>query len=85
MKCEKLLEAMNEYVDGTIDPGICESLQKHLDDCDPCQVVIDNIRQTITLFKAGVPYELPIQFKAKLRDELRRRWKARFPKGQKRA
>lgn len=58
MKCEELLAMLNEYVDGEIDPGVCEQFEKHLVGCNPCQVVVDNIRKTITLYKAGEVYEL---------------------------
>ncbi len=74
MKCEELLAMLNEYVDGTIDPGICEDFEKHMAGCNPCQVVIDNIRQTITLYKEGQPYELPVQFRERLREALRQKW-----------
>jgi anti-sigma factor RsiW len=56
MKCEELLAMLNEYVDGTVDPAICEEFEKHMAGCNPCQVVVDNIRKTITLYKAGQPY-----------------------------
>ncbi len=75
MKCEELLAMLNEFVDGTLDPQICAEFEKHMADCNPCQVVIDNIRKTITLYKAGEPYELPVRFRERLRQELRQRWK----------
>jgi len=53
MECHELLKMLNEYVDGTVDPAICTEFEKHLAGCNPCQVVIDNIRQTITLYKQG--------------------------------
>ena len=78
MKCEELLEALNEYVDGSIEPGICDEFREHLEGCDPCQIVVDNIRHTITLYRAGQPLELPSAFKDRLREVLRERWKAKF-------
>ena len=75
MKCAELLTSLNEYVDGTVDPAICEEFEKHMAGCNPCQVVVDNIRQTITLFKQGKPYDLPIKFRQRLHSELRQRWK----------
>ena len=75
MKCEELLAALNEYVDGTIEPGICDAFEQHLKGCNPCQVVIDNIRKTITLYKDGKPYDLPVEFRQRLHDALRERWK----------
>ena len=59
MKCEELLAALNQYVDGELDPGICDPFQEHLKGCNPCQIVVDNIRQTIKLFKAEERYDLP--------------------------
>ncbi len=75
MKCEELLAMLNDYVDGTVDPAICEEFEKHMAGCNPCQVVVDNIRQTITLYKEGKPYELPLRFRERLHAALRERWK----------
>ena len=65
---------LNEYVDGTVDPAICEEFEKHMVGCNPCQVVVDNIRKTITLYKEGMPYELPVRFRQQLHSVLRQRW-----------
>jgi RNA polymerase sigma-70 factor (ECF subfamily) len=75
MKCDQLLAALSEYVDGTLEPGICEELQRHLDGCNPCQVVVDNIRKTITVYKHGQAIELPAAFRDRLHAALRERWK----------
>ncbi|MBI3890020.1 MAG: zf-HC2 domain-containing protein [Candidatus Wallbacteria bacterium] len=77
MKCEELLAILNEYVDGEIDPGVCEEYREHLDNCDPCQVVVDNIRKTIELCRACEPFELRPAFKTKLDAALRERWRTR--------
>jgi anti-sigma factor RsiW len=75
MKCEELLAMLNEYVDGEIDPGVCEAFQKHLAGCNPCQVVVDNIRKTITLYKEGQKYDLPLQVRDRLHATLREKWR----------
>ncbi len=77
MKCEEMLALLNEYVDGEIDPGICAEFEKHLAGCNPCQIVVDNIRKTVTLYKAGQPYELPAEFRDRLHALLRQRFKHR--------
>lgn len=78
MKCEEMLKALNEYVDGAIDPGICKEFEAHLAGCNPCKIVIDNIRKTISLYKGDEPYELPTAFREHLHKALRERWKAKF-------
>ena len=76
MKCEEMLAFLNEYVDGTVDPAICAEFEQHMAGCNPCQVVVDNIRKTITLYRNGQPYELPLKFRQQLHTALRARWKA---------
>ena len=80
MKCDELLQALNEYVDGSIDPAVCEQFEDHLAGCNPCQIVIDNIRQTITLYKDGQPYDMPPEFQQTMRQTLRERWRAKYGK-----
>jgi len=75
MKCDELLMMLNDYVDGTVDPGVCEQLEKHLAGCNPCQIVVDNIRKTITLYKDGRPYDLPLAFRERLHECLRQKWR----------
>ena len=41
MDCDELLKQLNEYVDGNLEPGVCDEFRAHLKDCNPCQVVVD--------------------------------------------
>jgi anti-sigma factor RsiW len=75
MKCKELLAVLNEYVDGEIDPTVCRDFEQHMTGCNPCKVVVDNVRKTITLYKEGQPYELPLAFQERLHVALRKRWK----------
>ncbi len=78
MNCEDLLKALNEYVDGETESAISKEFRKHLADCHPCRIVVDNVKKTITLFKDGKPYELPAPFRDQLYRTLRARWSTRF-------
>lgn len=80
MTCEELLEALNEHVDGANAEAVCAEFAAHLAGCDPCQVVVDNIRQSIALFKAGEPYPMPAEFQDKLRASLKESWNKKFGK-----
>jgi anti-sigma factor RsiW len=79
MKCDDLLALLNDYVDGDVAAGLCADLERHLAGCNPCQVVVDNIRQTITLYKAGQPFELPVGLHERLQAAWRQRWNATHP------
>ena len=78
MNCDELLKALNEYVDGDVDSAVCQEFQKHLVDCDPCQIVVDNIRKTITLYRDGEPYPIPDECHQRLNDMLKAKWKEKF-------
>ena len=78
MTCEEMLAALNEYVDGERLSAVCEKFAEHLAGCNPCQVVVDNIRQTISLYQDGEPYPVPAEFQQQLKESLRQRWEAKF-------
>jgi len=71
MNCKELLKLLNEYVDGAVDLVIRAEFEQHMAGCNPCQIVVDNICQTITLYKNGQPYELPVEFRTELHSCLR--------------
>lgn len=73
--CGEMLALLNEYVDGGVDPAVCKDLESHLAGCNPCRVVVDNIRQTITLYRNDKPCELPARFRSQLHAALRKCWK----------
>ena len=74
MKCEELLKMLNDYVDGEIDVAVCKEFEKHLAGCNPCQIVVDTVRKTITLYRGKDVYELPADFRQRLYKALRRKW-----------
>jgi hypothetical protein len=82
MTCEELLKALNDYIDDESVLAICQDFAEHLAGCNPCQVVVDNIRKTIQLYKAGEPYPMPHEFQTRFRQALREQWKRKFPHAQ---
>ncbi len=79
MKCQDLLRMLNDYVDGDIDPAICKDFDRHLAGCNPCRIVVDNIRRTIVLYKGEREYTLPTACRKRLHEALRLRWEGGAP------
>ena len=48
--CRHLLDSLSEYIDGQLREEICQELEKHLAECDNCQIVVDSLRRTISLY-----------------------------------
>lgn len=79
MTCEELLQALNEVIDDESAMELYRDFASHLTACNPCQLVVDNIRKTIQLYKAGEPFDMPSGFQDKFHDAIRAKWKAKFP------
>ncbi len=64
--CESLLGSLSEYIDGELNPELCQEIEKHLTGCENCRVVLNTTRRTIDLVQA--PAEKP-----NLPDDVRER------------
>ncbi|OGV69802.1 MAG: hypothetical protein A2283_13070 [Lentisphaerae bacterium RIFOXYA12_FULL_48_11] len=72
--CDELLSLLNEYVDGNVDPAMCKEFEGHLANCNPCRVVVDNVRKTIRLYQRDKPCALPASFRKRLHACLQKHW-----------
>jgi len=68
--CEKLLGSLSEYIDGELDPELCQEIEKHLAGCEDCRVVLNTTKRTIDLVHA--PIEKP-DLPADVRERLFKR------------
>ena len=58
-QCQHLLENMSAYLDGEASAELCAEIERHLDGCDDCRVVVDTLHKTITLYHELPQPELP--------------------------
>lgn len=75
--CKDLLKSLGDYIDGDLEPGLCAELESHMHDCVDCRLVVDSLKKTITVYRAGKPDPLPEKFSARLHKALQERWKTR--------
>jgi anti-sigma factor (TIGR02949 family) len=64
--CLELLGSLSSYIDGELPAELCRDLEKHLEGCENCRVVLNTTRRTIDLVQT--PAE-----KTDLPDEVRQR------------
>jgi len=55
--CANLLGSLSEYIDGSLNPELCQEIEKHLAGCENCRVVLNTTRRTIDLVQS--PAERP--------------------------
>jgi anti-sigma factor (TIGR02949 family) len=48
--CHELLGSLSEYVDGSLSSDLCAAIEKHMQGCNKCRVVVDTLKKTVDLY-----------------------------------
>ena len=64
--CKALLGSLSEYIDGELPADLCGEIEKHLEGCENCRVVLNTTRRTIDLVHAPADEEVPDEVRARL-------------------
>lgn len=78
--CSKYIQDIADYIDGEIDETLCADIEKHLQECNNCRIMVDTLKQTVVLCRDGKKEKLPVEIEAKLNDVLKSRWQKKFGK-----
>lgn len=57
--CKDFLSELNEYLDGSVESGLRQELERHLSECPNCWVVCDTTKRTIQIYRGVDPYPVP--------------------------
>ena len=49
--CRHMLADLSDYLDGEASDELCAEIERQMDGCDECRVVVDTLRQTIFLYR----------------------------------
>jgi len=65
--CRYLLTSLSEYVDGELSDDLCQELERHMEGCEDCQIVVNTLQKTVYLYHktAGSP-DIPSDVRARL-------------------
>ncbi len=47
--CKDLLERFSAYLDGDLEHGCCQELERHLDDCMNCVGTVEGMRRMLAI------------------------------------
>lgn len=73
MNCEGVIREISDYIDGALEPAAKLELERHLEHCEDCKVVVDQTKLTVEVFCDSEPVELPVDVKSRLHEALRRK------------
>ncbi len=79
-KCSDFIGNLNDFMDGELEPELCEEISKHLSHCDNCRIMVDTLKMTVKLCRDGKEEELPPSLENKLNTLLKDRWIKKFGK-----
>ena len=70
-ECRHLLGSLSDYVDGELATELCEEIERHMQDCEDCRIVVDSLRKTIYLYQISAdPPAVPQDVRARLFERL---------------
>ncbi|HXE75477.1 MAG TPA: sigma-70 family RNA polymerase sigma factor [Candidatus Xenobia bacterium] len=69
-RCKELFAALSDYLDGALDPKLCEELEKHLAGCRPCEAFLHSLERTVEQIHQHQPARLDARVAARTRRAL---------------
>ena len=73
MNCKGVIREISNYIDGELELPAKQELERHLEHCGECNLVVNQTRLTVEVFCDSKPIELPGEVKSRLHDALRRK------------
>ena len=53
--CRKLFAALSDYMDGLVDDAVCEQMDRHINDCQPCGAFLRSLKGAVQQCQAYSP------------------------------
>ena len=73
MNCRGVVRELSDYLDGELDASARAELERHLERCEDCRLVVDTTKKTIEIFCNSEPVPLPNEVRDRLRAALEKR------------
>ncbi len=73
MKCKNIVVELSNYLNGELDSALVAEVQRHLERCEDCRLLVDTTRKTIQIFCNSEPVPLPDDVRERLHKALEQR------------
>jgi anti-sigma factor RsiW len=77
LNCRGVIRELSSYLDEDLDAGARADLERHLNKCEDCRLVVDTTKKTIHIFCNSEPVPLPQDVSNRLHAALFERLKKR--------
>ncbi|MGA2418439.1 MAG: zf-HC2 domain-containing protein [Candidatus Acidiferrum sp.] len=75
MNCEAVTRELSNYIDGDVDVTLRHELEIHLQGCEHCTIVLNQVKHTVDLFCDAEPVDLPTEVRSRLYQALQTKLK----------
>jgi predicted anti-sigma-YlaC factor YlaD len=59
MKCQEMLGALSDFIDGELQAQLCAEIEAHMRECPDCRVMVDTLRKTVMLYRTYGQSQMP--------------------------
>ncbi len=73
MNCKGVIREISSYIDGELELTMKQELERHLQHCEDCKMVVDQTKLTVEIFCDSKPVDLPREVKSRLHAALLRK------------
>lgn len=73
MNCKGVIHELSNYIDGDLDPVVKQELERHLEHCEDCTMIVDQTKKSIEILCDSRPVELPTDVRSRLHSALRQK------------
>ena len=77
MNCRGVIRELSNYLDGDLDPQVKAELERHLEHCEDCKLVVDTTKKTVQVYCDSELLPLSSEASARLREALAKRVRPR--------
>lgn len=71
--CKDFLRELTDYLDSCLDPETKAELDKHVEECPSCWVVLDTTQKTVKIYKGCEPQAVPAAVEDRLMAALKKK------------
>jgi anti-sigma factor RsiW len=71
LNCNGVIREISNYIDGELELSIRQEVERHLEHCEDCTMILDQTRKSIEIFCDSEPVPLPSDLHSRLRTAMR--------------
>jgi anti-sigma factor RsiW len=79
MRCRQVIDKISEYIDGELDPELVLEMERHMEHCEDCRIVVDTTQKTLEVYCHTEPSPLPDAVRERLSQMFAEKFRGKEP------